>query len=94
MSHDPNEHFGQSQDAYRVAEDCLAHDPRKANCLLLSGDMQARLGKVDGALVRYRTFVQVYPTHRMTPSLRQLISEHSTTGLLRPPESVSTRNPE
>ncbi|QSQ15518.1 serine/threonine-protein kinase [Myxococcus landrumensis] len=85
---------GQNQDAYLLAEDCLSHDPHKANCLLLSGDMQARLGKVKGALERYRTFVQVYPTHPMSPSVRQLIAEHSRTGVLQVPASASSRNPE
>ncbi|WP_342373939.1 serine/threonine protein kinase [Myxococcus stipitatus] len=85
---------GQNQDAYLLAEDCLSHDPHKANCLLLSGDMQARLGKVNGALERYRTFIQVYPTHPMSPAVRQLISEHSKTGILSSPASASSRNPE
>ncbi|AGC45541.1 serine/threonine protein kinase [Myxococcus stipitatus DSM 14675] len=85
---------GQHQDAYLLAEDCLSHDPHKANCLLLSGDMQARLGKVHGALERYRTFLQVYPTHPMSPSVKQLISEHSRTGVLSSPASASSRNPE
>ncbi|WP_338041964.1 serine/threonine protein kinase [Myxococcus eversor] len=54
---------GQHHDAFLLAEDCLSNVPEQPDCLLLSGAMQQRLGRMDGALDRYRTFVQRYPSH-------------------------------
>ncbi|MCP3059885.1 serine/threonine protein kinase [Myxococcus sp. K38C18041901] len=70
---------GKDHDAFLLAEDCLSNVPEQASCLLLSGAMQARLNRMDGALERYRTFVKRYPAHPETARVRRLIEEYART---------------
>ncbi|XSF11622.1 serine/threonine-protein kinase [Myxococcus faecalis] len=70
---------GKAHDAFLLAEDCLSNVPEQASCLLLSGAMQARLNRMEGARERYRTFVKRYPAHPEAARVRQLLEDYSKT---------------
>nr|BDT35347.1 serine/threonine protein kinase [Myxococcus sp. MH1] len=70
---------GKTHDAFLLAEDCLSNVPEQASCLLLSGAMQARLNRMEGARERYRTFVKRYPAHPEAARVRQLLEDYSKT---------------
>ncbi|NTX62536.1 serine/threonine protein kinase [Myxococcus sp. CA051A] len=70
---------GQFYDAFLLAEDCLSTVPEQPDCLVLSGVMQARLGRMDGALERYRTFLRRYPSHPKAATVKELLSGHGQT---------------
>ncbi|MFY1829835.1 protein kinase domain-containing protein [Myxococcus fulvus] len=68
---------GKTHDAFLLAEDCLSNVPEQASCLLLSGAMQARLNRMEGARERYRTFVKRYPAHPEAARVRRLLEDYS-----------------
>ncbi|WP_342394478.1 protein kinase domain-containing protein [Myxococcus fulvus] len=70
---------GQHHDAFLLAEDCLRMAPEQPNCLVLSGAMQLLLGRTEGALERYRTFVKRHPHHPEARSVNGILQTYGQT---------------
>ncbi|MBZ4411145.1 protein kinase [Myxococcus sp. XM-1-1-1] len=70
---------GQHHDAFLLAEDCLRMAPEQPDCLVLSGAMQLLLGRTEGALERYRTFVKRHPHHPEARSVNGILQTYGQT---------------
>ncbi|WP_407667021.1 protein kinase domain-containing protein [Myxococcus guangdongensis] len=70
---------GQHHDAFLLAEDCLRIAPEHPDCLVLSGGMQLLLGRTEGALERYQTFVKRHPNHPEARSVNEILQTYGQT---------------
>ncbi|AKF81754.1 tyrosine-protein kinase [Myxococcus fulvus 124B02] len=79
---------GQHHDAFLLAEDCLRMAPEQPDCLVLSGGMQVLLGKTEGALERYRTFLKRHPHHPEARSVNGILQTYGQTNSGKTPPSL------
>ncbi|WP_323389116.1 serine/threonine-protein kinase [Myxococcus qinghaiensis] len=87
---------GRVDDAYLVAKDCISNDKEREqpDCLLIAGDMQARLGRMEDSAEFYRAFVQQHPKHPQVARVIGLLRKQGQTltgPLLRPPPPTSEK---
>ena len=87
---------GRVDDAYLVAKDCISNDKEREqpDCLLIAGDMQARLGRMEDSAEYYRAFVKQHPKHPQVARVIGLLRKQGQTltgPLLRPPPPTSEK---
>ncbi|WP_323389114.1 serine/threonine protein kinase [Myxococcus qinghaiensis] len=73
--------LGKYNAALKLSENCLAQEPRQPDCLVLSGSLLSKVGKMETALERYRTFIQHYPAHPQAPTVTRILQKY---GHLKP----------
>jgi len=68
--------LGKYNAALGLSEECLAKEPKQPDCLLLSGSMLSKVGRLETALERYRTFVHHHPAHPQAPMVTRILQKY------------------